>query len=135
MRPQSLYKLRDEGWYAHRDPRIGAVVAGVPFAADFDFASLAQPAVPLGLVTSTKDAWLNPRLHSDRVLQACRPRCELLANFPLGGHAAMLSPQPPVEVLSPLVAKLLADPPGFDRAQVAVADERIVAFFRQHLLP
>ena len=129
------FKLRDEDWYAHRDPRVQAVVAGVPFAVDFDPASLARPAVPLALVTSGKDAWLAPRFHSDRVLQACRPRCELLADLPAGGHAALLSPQPPANVLSPVVARLLADPPGFDRAQMPAVDQRIAVFFRQHLLP
>ena len=128
-------KLRDETWYAHRDPRIKAVVAGVPFAADFDFASLARPAVPLALVTSGKDTWLTPRFHSQRVLQACRPNCELLVDIPTGGHAALLSPPPPAQALSPVVARLLADPPGFDRAQMPAVDQRIVAFFRQHLVP
>jgi len=128
-------KIRTDSWYEYRDPRVQAVVAGVPFAVDFDAASLARPAVPLALVTSGKDAWLAPRFHSDRVLQACRPRCELLADLPGGGHAALLSPQPPAEVLSPVVARLLADPPGFDRAQMPAVDQRIAAFFRQHLLP
>jgi len=127
--------LRDDTWYTHRDPRVQAVVAAVPFAADFDPASLAHPAVPLGLVTARKDRWLAPRFHSDSVLQACRPRCELVADIPTGGHSALLSPLPPAQVLSPVVAHLLADPPGFDRAQLPAVDQSIATFFRQHLLP
>lgn len=120
---------------SHHDPRIAAVVAGVPFAADFDMDSLAQPRVPLGLVTAGRDRWLVPRFHSDRVLAACRPRCELLAHLPDGGHAALLSPPPPANVLGGVAADLLADPPGFDRAQLAAVDQKIVAFFLARLLP
>jgi predicted dienelactone hydrolase len=128
-------KLKDETWYQYRDPRIQAIVASVPFAVDFDPASLARPPVPLGLVTAGKDKWLAPRFHSDRVLQACRPRCELVAEIPGGGHGALLSPLPPMENLSPELIDLLADPPRFDRAQLPAVDQRIGAFFRQHLLP
>ena len=63
------------------DPRIAAIVAAVPLAADFDMASLAAPRAPLGLVTAGKDAWLVPGFHSDRVLQACAS-CERVALFP-----------------------------------------------------
>ena len=57
-------KLDDATWYAHNDPRIAAAVSGVPFAVDFDIASLTAPKVPLGFVTARKDAWLIPRFHS-----------------------------------------------------------------------
>ena len=120
---------------SHHDARIAAVVAGVPFAADFDMASLAQPRVPLGLVTAGRDKWLVPRFHSDAVLASCRPRCELLADLPDGGHAALLSPPPPANVLGGVAADLLADPPGFDRSQLAAVDQKIVAFFRARLVP
>lgn len=40
-------KFSDDTWQRHTDPRIGAVVAGVPLAADFDMESLAAPVVPL----------------------------------------------------------------------------------------
>ena len=126
------YRFRDATWRTHSDPRIAAIVASVPFAADFDMASLAVPPVPLGLVTARKDAWLVPRFHSDRVLQACAA-CERLADFATGGHGALLSPLPPG--LSGLVGDLLNDPPGFDRAELPVVDQTIAAFFRKHLLP
>ena len=129
------YLFDEERWYAHEDPRVRAVVAGVPVAADFDMASLAQPRVPLALVTSAHDLWLAPRFHSDRVLAACRPRCELLAHLADGGHGALLSPPPPADVLGKAAARLLADPPGFDRARMADVHARIAAFFRHHLLP
>lgn len=128
------HRLDDERWYTHDDPRIRAVVAGVPFAADFDPASLATPRVPLALVTSGRDAWLTPRFHSGPILQACLPRCELLADMPTAGHAALLSPPPPPEVLGAIARDLLSDPPGFDRRDLPAVDARIVAFFRRHLL-
>ena len=120
-------RLRDDG-----DPRIAAVVAGVPAAADFDLGSLAAPRVPLGIVTARGDRWLIPRFHGDAVLAACKP-CEHVADFPDGGHGALLAPPPPP--LEGLVGELLNDPPGFDRAREAPAvDAKIVGFFRRHLL-
>ena len=127
-------KFSDNTPYTHHDPRIRAVVAGVPLAADFDMDSLAAPSVPLGLVTARQDKWLVPRFHSDRVLQACKS-CELIADLPTGGHGALLSPPPPADALSPLAQDLLLDPPGFDRSQLPALDRKITAFFRKHLLP
>jgi len=125
------YRFGDAAWRAHVDPRIAAVVAAVPYAADFDMASLAAPRVPLALVTAPRDAWLLPRFHGERVLQAC-PACERLADVPGGGHGAMLSPLPH---LSGLVGDLLNDPPGFDRAVLPGIDRKIATFFRRHLVP
>ena len=110
--------FQDDTWQVHYDPRVAAVVAGIPFAADFDTASLVKPKVPLALVTAAQDRWLVPRFHSDAILAACRPRCELLAHLPDAGHGALLSPPPPAERLGSIAADLLGDPPGFDRAQL-----------------
>jgi hypothetical protein len=110
---------------------VAAVVAGVPFSADFDMASLAAPPVPLGLVTAGQDRWLIPRFHGDRVLAACTA-CERVAALPHAGHGALLSPLPPG--LTGLAGDLLNDPPGFDRAEMAEVDRRITAFFAKHLL-
>jgi len=117
---------------AHEDARIAAVVAGVPFSADFDIDSLAAPRVPLGLVTAGQDQWLIPRFHSDRVLLSCKS-CEHLADLPTAGHGALLSPLPPG--LTGLIGDLLNDPPGFDRSQMAEVDRTIAAFFVRHLVP
>lgn len=125
----------DTRWYTHDDPRVQAVVAGVPFAADFDPASLANPRVPLGLVLAERDAWLAPRFHGGAILQACSPRCALVADVATGGHGSLLSPPPPPQVLGARASALLSDPPGFDRSQMAAVDQRIAAFFRSHLLP
>ncbi len=125
-------RLEDAAWYTYTEPRIAAVVAGVPFAADFDIASLAAPRVPLALVTAGQDKWLVPRFHSERVLQACAG-CERLGDFPNGGHGALLSPFPPG--LSGILADLLNDPPGFDRSVLPEVDRKIAAFFRKRLLP
>jgi predicted dienelactone hydrolase len=129
----AVIRLRfdDDRPRSDHDPRIAAVVAGVPTAADFDLSSLATPAVPLGLVTAQQDRWLIPRFHSDRVLQVCKP-CEHIADLPDGGHGALLSPLP--AGLTGLLGDLLNDPPGFDRAQLAEVDRRITAFFERHLL-
>ncbi len=123
------FAMGDTRWYAHQDPRIAAIVAQVPLAADFDLDSLKQPRVPLGIVQAGRDAWLAPHLHSGAVLRACTG-CTLVADLPGAGHASFLSPQP---VVDGTAGRLLADPPGFDRALVPQVHARIVAFFRQHL--
>ena len=125
-------KLGDPQWYSHDDPRFAAVVAEVPFAVDFDMQSLAAPRVPLGLVQARKDKWLAPQYHVGRVIAACKG-CEVVADLPGAGHGSLLSPQP-VGLPEP-AAGLLADPPGFDRAQVPQVHARIAAFFTRHLAP
>lgn len=129
------HRFDDATWYTHQDPRVQAVVAGVPAAADFDPASLATPRVPLALVTAGRDKWLAPALHSDVILKACAPRCTLLADLPAAGHGALLSPLPPLARLGEIAADLLGDPPGFDRAQVPAVDASIASFFTRHLVP
>lgn len=124
------YRFNDTTAQSHHDPRIAAAVAGVPFAADFDMASLATRRVPLGLVTARQDRWLVPRFHRDPVLQACTP-CEHLADLPNGGHGALLSPLPPH--LSGLLGDMLNDPPDFHRSQMAGVDQKITTFFLRHL--
>ena len=127
------YRFSDATWQTHTDLRIAAIVAGVPYAADFDMASLAAPRVPLALVTARHDKWLAPRFHGDAVLAACAS-CERLADFATGGHGALLSPPPPG--LTGLIGDLLNDPPGFDRAgELPPVDRKISAFFRKLLLP
>jgi len=126
------YRFDDVQWYEHSDARIAAVVSGVPYAADFDMASLVKPRVPLALVTAGQDKWLVPRFHSDLVLKACTT-CERLADIPNGGHGALLSPLPPG--LTGLIGDLLNDPPGFDRTALPEVNRKITAFFRKHLLP
>jgi predicted dienelactone hydrolase len=126
-------RFADDTPQGHDDPRIAAVVAGVPSSADFDMASLATPRVPLGLITAREDRWLIPRHHSDRVLAACLPRCELIADLPTGGHGALLSPLPPG--LTGLIGDMLNDPPGFDRAALLPeVNRKTTAFFSTHLL-
>src|SRR5258706_8337803 len=126
------WRFEDTTWDTHAEPRIPAIVARVPYAADFDMSSLAAPRVPLALITARQDKWLIPRFHAERVLQACAA-CERLADFPDGGHGSMLSPFPPE--LSGFLGDLLNDPPGFDRSALPEMDRRIAAFFRKHLLP
>lgn len=126
------YRVTDQSWYTHRDPRIAAIIAAVPFAVDFDPASLASPRVPLGLVTAGKDTWLVPRFHSDVIAAACAT-CERVADLPTAGHGSVLAPLPPG--LTGLAAELLYDPPGFDRAQLPAVDKKVAAFFLKHLGP
>ena len=124
-------RFSDDTLHQAQDPRVAAVVAGVPAAADFDPASFQNLRVPLGLVTAAKDTWLHPRFHSDRVLAAC-PSCTHLMHLPNAGHGVMLSPLPPG--LQGLVGRLLNDPSGFNRAlDVPAVETAIQAFFDQHL--
>jgi predicted dienelactone hydrolase len=125
------WRVTDTQWYGHTDPRIRAIIAEVPYAVDFDLGTLAKPQAPLGIVQAGKDLWLAPRYHSGPVIKACTT-CEVVADLPTAGHGSLLSPQP--LMLTGAVADLLRDPPGFDRALVPAAHERIVAFFRKHLL-
>ncbi len=127
------WRFTDAGPRTHADARVRAVVAAVPYAADFDMSSFADPPVPLGLVRAGADKWLAPRFHSDAVLAACKS-CERVADLPTAGHGALLSPPPPN--LPEPAASLLNDPPGFDRAGLLPpVDRAIAAFFRKHLLP
>jgi predicted dienelactone hydrolase len=121
----------DTTTYAHTDPRVAAVVAAVPAAAAFDLQSLAQPKVPLGLVTMGGDRWLKPKFHAEAVLAACTP-CERIANLDHGGHGVMLAPSPPG--LTGVLGDMLNDPPGFDRAVLPAIDRQITAFFSRQLL-
>lgn len=128
------WRFADATPQTHEDGRIAAVVAGVPFAADFDPDSLAHLRVPLALITASDDRWLLPRFHSDRVLAACA-RCERLAELRGAGHGALLAPAPPAAVLDELEQALIGDPPGFDRpAAEALWVGRTVAFFQRQLL-
>ena len=126
------HRFSDETVLSHADPRVTAVVAGVPASADFEMDSFAHPSAALGLVTAGQDRWLIPQFHSDRVLQACPP-CERVADIPNGGHGALIGPLPPG--LTGLLGDMLNDPPGFDRAEMVGVNGKITAFFVRHLLP
>lgn len=130
--PLIRWHLRgDDAWYGHTDARIRAIVAGVPVAADFDLATLAIPIVPLGLIQAEQDLWLVPKFHSGAVILACST-CEVLASLPTAGHGALLAPLPNGN--PPRIARLLADPPGFERAALPALYGRISSFFQTHLL-
>jgi len=119
----------------HTDPRIGAAVAMVPFAADFDPESLRRPVTPLGLVIADQDVNQVPRFHVEAVRAACAPRCEVLARLAQGGHGAMLSPLPPL-VPGSVADHLLGDPRRFDRqAELPPLQATIAEFFARHLGP
>ncbi len=116
------------------DARIKAAVAMVPFAADFDPASLAHPRMPLGLVMAEKDINQIPRFHVKAVQAACMPNCEVVMDLAEAGHGAMLSPTLAFEPGS-VADHLLSDPPGFDRAKaIPELNARIADFFVRHLL-
>lgn len=125
-------RFDDTTWYSHVDPRIQAAIASVPFAADFDMASFSTLRTPLGLVIADQDINQIPRFHVGAVRAAC-PACEVVAEFPQGGHSVMLSPLPPFPAGS-IAGELLGDPPGFDRSLLPLADRKIGDFFRRHLL-
>jgi len=126
-------RFSDDAIQSGFDPRVKSVVAMVPFAADFDPASLKQPSTALGLVIADKDINQVPRFHAEAILAACEPRCEVVMRIPEGGHGSMLSPMPPLET-GGVTQRLLSDPPNFDRGQVVPAlNSRIADFFLRTL--
>jgi hypothetical protein len=126
-------RFSDDTPQRHSDPRIGATIAMVPFAADFDPESLRQPVVPLGLVIADQDINQVPRFHMEAVRAACEPLCEVLARLAGAGHGAMLSPLPPLEPGS-VGERLLGDPLSFDRtAALPPLHAAIAEFFVQRL--
>lgn len=126
-------RFADETPRGYRDPRVQAAVAVVPYAADFDPASLAEPRIPLGLVRAGQDVNQVPRFHVDAVRAACLPRCTDIMVVQGAGHGVMLSPLPPLEAGS-IRHQLLADPPDFDRARVLPElHGRVADFFVRHL--
>lgn len=126
-------RFADETPQRHTDPRVAAVVAMVPFAADFDPESLRRPVVPLGLVIADQDVNQVPRFHVETVRAACEPRCEVLARLAEAGHGAMLSPLPPLEPGS-VGERLVGDPASFDRAAaLPPLHAAIAAFFAGRL--
>ena len=126
------WHFSDPTWRQHHDPRVHAVVAAVPAAADFDPGSLAHPGVPLGLIAARKDAWLAPRFHVDAVRKVCA-ECVVIADLAEGGHGSMLSPLP--SGLTEVERRLLADPSGFDRGGLPAVYRAIANFFKENLLP
>lgn len=124
-------RFQDPTWHSHHDPRVAAVIAAVPFAADFDMPTLATPRVPLGLATADGDINQIPRFHSHAVLAVCGT-CEHLVDLKEAGHGAFLSPLPPF-TLGSIEAELLNDPEGFDRHALVEVHPTIAEFFRRHL--
>ena len=136
-------KYSDTQRYAHSDPRVVAVLAAVPMAASIDPASLAQvtssastasspPSYPaIGLVRAGQDTELQPRFHIDTIRAACA-RCELVADLPQAGHDSLFSPWP--QDFAATLGPQAVDPPGFERAQLPQAYERMRGFFDRHLL-
>jgi hypothetical protein len=126
-------RFGDSTMQRHRDKRIRAAVAMVPFAADFSPETLRDPVVPLGLVVSERDVNQVPEFHVKAVQAACQPRCEVIAHLAEGGHGAMLSPLPPFEPGS-IADRLLSDPPAFDRPKAEPElHEAIAKFFLRNL--
>lgn len=127
------WRFADARLQGHTDPRVRAVVAMVPFAADFVPASLAEPRTALGLVIAARDVNQVPAFHVEAIRQACEPRCDVLMRLDDGGHGAMLSPPPPLPPGS-VARQLLADPPSFDREAVLPRlHARIADYFVQKL--
>ena len=128
-------RFSDDTPQRHTDPRVGAVIAMVPFAADFDIDSLRRPVVPLGLVIADQDVNQIPRYHVEAVRAACEPHCQVLARLAQGSHGAMLSPLPPLEPGS-VADRLLGDPPQFDRASaLPPLHDAVAEFFAKRLGP
>ena len=126
------YRFGDNSAYSHQDPRIRAIIAAVPFAADFDLSTLVTPSVPLGLILARQDINQIPRFHGLAVQRVCET-CTTVADLPQAGHGVMLSPLPPLGATDSIAFQLLSDPPGFERKQLPALHQKVADFFKQHL--
>jgi predicted dienelactone hydrolase len=126
------WRFGDTSLYSHQDSRVRAVIAAVPFAADFDLSTLTAPQIPLGLILAGKDINQIPKFHGQAVQQVCKT-CTAIADFPLAGHGMMLSPLPPLGAADSIAFQLLSDPPGFDRSQLPVLHQKVADFFKSQL--
>ena len=128
------WRFSNDGIQRNFDSRVKAVVAMVPFAADFAPETLAEPKVALGLVIAAKDINQVPAFHAEAVGKACELRCEVILHLADAGHGAMLSPMPPLQQ-GTVSNYLLSDPPLFDRAAtIPLINSRVGEFFVKHLL-
>lgn len=125
-------RFSDTTRYSHQDRRIGALIAVVPFAADFDLNTLVTPQVPLGLILAKQDINQIPHFHGQAVQQICKT-CTILADLPHAGHGVMLSPLPQLGSPDSIAAQLLGDPPGFERSQLPALHQKVADFFKLHL--
>jgi dienelactone hydrolase len=126
------WRFGDATPYRHEDRRIRAVIAAVPFAADFDLSTLVTPPVPLGLILARQDINQIPRFHGLAVQRVCET-CTTVADLPQAGHGVMLSPLPPLGATDSIAFQLLGDPPGFERKQLPALHQKVANFFKQHL--
>lgn len=126
------WRFSDATPYHHEDRRIRAVIAAVPFAADFDLSTLVKPKMPLGLILAGQDINQIPRFHGQSVQHICTT-CTTIADMPQAGHGMMLSPLPPLGPTNSIAFQLLSDPPGFDRQQLPALHQKVADFFKQHL--
>ena len=126
------YRFGDNTAYSHQDPRIRAIIAAVPFAADFDLSTLVKPKMPLGLILAGQDINQIPRFHGQAVQHICET-CITIADMPRAGHGMMLSPLPPLGPTNSIAFQLLSDPPGFDRQQLPALHQKVADFFKQYL--
>lgn len=126
------WRFNDARPYSHQDARIGAVIAAVPFAADFDLSTLVKPKIPLGVILAGQDSNQIPRFHGQALQKICQT-CITIADIPQAGHGMMLSPLPPLGSADSIAFQLLSDPPGFDRSQLPALHQKVADFFRTHL--
>jgi predicted dienelactone hydrolase len=122
----------DETLYGHQDPRVRAVLSSMPMAVPFDLTTLAKPAIATGLVIAGRDQWLAPSAHV-RAVQAACTTCTVVLDLPEAGHGSLFSPWP--AELAQSFTPMLADPPGFIRADLPTQYKKMVAFFNTHLMP
>lgn len=126
------WRFGDATTYSHKDLRICAAIAEVPFAADFDMSTLVKPKIALGLILAGQDINQIPRFHGQAVQHICET-CTTIADMPQAGHGMMLSPLPPLGATNSIAFQLLSDPPGFDRKQLPALHQKVADFFKQHL--
>jgi predicted dienelactone hydrolase len=134
--PDFLLGRENNARHGGRDPRIAVVAVSIPVGAIFRADSLAQIAVPVGVVRAEADRLTPNAFHAERLLRYCGA-CTPLAVMVGAGHMDAMSPWPSS------VAKAVAErypvggrpEPGFDPAERTAAQAAIVQHFVRHLAP
>ncbi|MCA3371089.1 MAG: hypothetical protein INF89_16460 [Roseomonas sp.] len=134
--PDFMLGRENNARHGGRDPRIVVVAVSTPVGAIFRADSLAQVAVPVGVVRAEADRLTPNAFHADRILRHCGA-CKPLAVMAGAGHMDAMSPWPSS------VAKAVAErhpvggrpEPGFDPAERNAAQAAIVQHFVRHLAP
>jgi pimeloyl-ACP methyl ester carboxylesterase len=113
-----------------------AAAVSIPVGAIFRTDSLAQVAVPVGVVRAGADRLTPNAFHADRLLRHCGA-CTPLTVMAGAGHMDAMSPWPSSVAQAVAERHPVGGRPesGFDPAERAAAQAAIVQHFVRHLAP